>query len=54
MVETSPLARLAQPEEVAAVAVFLCSPAASFMTGVDVLVDGGSISSLQAQGMAPS
>jgi NAD(P)-dependent dehydrogenase (short-subunit alcohol dehydrogenase family) len=54
MVETSPLARLARAEEVAAVAVFLCSPAASFMTGVDVLVDGGSISSLQAQGVAPS
>jgi NAD(P)-dependent dehydrogenase (short-subunit alcohol dehydrogenase family) len=53
MVETSPLARLARAEEVAAVAVFLTSPAASFMTGVDVLVDGGSIASLRAQGLAP-
>jgi NAD(P)-dependent dehydrogenase (short-subunit alcohol dehydrogenase family) len=53
MVETSPLARLARAEEVAAVAVFLCSPGASFMTGVDVLVDGGSIASLRAQGAVP-
>lgn len=43
MVEASPLARVAQPEEVAEVAAFLASDAASFMTGTDVLVDGGVI-----------
>ena len=43
MVRTSPLARMAQPEEVASVAAFLASDAASFMTGTDVLVDGGVI-----------
>jgi NAD(P)-dependent dehydrogenase (short-subunit alcohol dehydrogenase family) len=43
MVETSPLPRMGRPEEVAAVAVFLCSPAASFVTGIDVLIDGGSM-----------
>ena len=36
-----PLGRQAQPEEVASVAVFLCSDAASFMTGAIVTVDGG-------------
>jgi enoyl-[acyl-carrier-protein] reductase (NADH) len=53
MVEASPLKRQARAEEVAAVAVFLTSPAASFVTGIDVLVDGGSIAGLQARGQAP-
>ncbi len=33
--------RIGQPEEVARVAVFLCSRDASFMTGASVVVDGG-------------
>ncbi len=36
-----PLGRLGQPEEVAAVAAFLASDDASFVTGASYLVDGG-------------
>ena len=35
------LGRIAQPDEIAAAAVFLLSPDASFVTGTDLLVDGG-------------
>lgn len=37
----SPLGRLALPEEIAGSVVFLCSPAASFMTGSELVIDGG-------------
>jgi NAD(P)-dependent dehydrogenase (short-subunit alcohol dehydrogenase family) len=53
MVEISPLGRPARAEEVAAVAVFLTSPAASFVTGIDVLVDGGAIPAMQVKGQVP-
>jgi 3-oxoacyl-[acyl-carrier protein] reductase len=42
-----PIGRLATPEEVAAVIVFTASPAASYVTGTNILVDGaGAISGL--------
>lgn len=41
MIFGSAIGRMGQADEVAAVAVFICSPAASFVTGVDWLVDGG-------------
>ncbi|MEK6383429.1 SDR family NAD(P)-dependent oxidoreductase [Paraburkholderia tropica] len=37
----TPLARWGSPDEVAQVALFLCTPAASFMTAAIVAVDGG-------------
>ena len=36
-----PMGRLGQPEEIASVAAFLASDAASFVTGVAMPVDGG-------------
>jgi 3-oxoacyl-[acyl-carrier protein] reductase len=41
-----PLGRMAQPEEFARVAVFLVSPAASYVNGVMVNVDGGIVKGL--------
>lgn len=38
--------RQADPRELAEVIVFLCSPKASFVTGVDWLVDGGEVAAL--------
>lgn len=38
---TQPIGRMAQPAEVAALALFLCSDEASFLTGCDYPIDGG-------------
>jgi 3-oxoacyl-[acyl-carrier protein] reductase len=41
MLESTPLGRLGDPEDVAGAVRFLCSDAASFITGEVLLVDGG-------------
>ncbi|PYH85490.1 NAD(P)-binding protein [Aspergillus uvarum CBS 121591] len=36
-----PMGRIAHPEEVADAVIFLCSPRSSYITGSDLIVDGG-------------
>ena len=38
---TTPLGRVGEPEEVASVVAFLCMPAASYVTGECIAIDGG-------------
>jgi 2-keto-3-deoxy-L-fuconate dehydrogenase len=38
---SQPIGRMAEPEEVASLALYLCSNEAAFITGCDYLIDGG-------------
>jgi NAD(P)-dependent dehydrogenase (short-subunit alcohol dehydrogenase family) len=48
MVEASPSKRMAPPEEIAVAASFLLGPDAGFITGSDLLIDGGVIAAMRA------
>jgi NAD(P)-dependent dehydrogenase (short-subunit alcohol dehydrogenase family) len=39
--KTQPIGRMAEPEEIASLALYLCSDEAGFITGVDYPIDGG-------------
>jgi NAD(P)-dependent dehydrogenase (short-subunit alcohol dehydrogenase family) len=41
LAKTQPIGRMADPDEVASLALFLCSDSSAYMTGVDYLIDGG-------------
>lgn len=41
--KTQPIGRMARPDEIAALALYLCSDEASFITGCDYPIDGGFI-----------
>ena len=41
LAQSQPIGRMAEPKEVASLALFLCSNEASFITGVDYPIDGG-------------
>jgi NAD(P)-dependent dehydrogenase (short-subunit alcohol dehydrogenase family) len=41
--KTQPIGRMAKPSEVAALALYLCSDEAAFITGTDYPIDGGFI-----------
>jgi NAD(P)-dependent dehydrogenase (short-subunit alcohol dehydrogenase family) len=47
MIEASPAKRMASADEVASAAAFLMGPEASFITGSDLLMDGGVIAAMR-------
>lgn len=53
MVEASPAKRMSSPDEIAVAANFLLGPDAGFVTGSDLLIDGGVISAMLA-GLLPT
>ena len=46
-INRTPLRRWGEPEEIAAGILFLCSDDASFITGTELVIDGGVLAALQ-------
>ncbi len=53
MIDASPAKRMASPDEIAVAASYLLGPDAGFVTGSDLLIDGGVIAAMRA-GLLPS
>lgn len=41
LMNATPMGRWGEPEEIGQLALYLCSPAASYITGTDIVIDGG-------------
>lgn len=54
MVSASGTGRLGTPDDIAEAAAFLLGPGAAFITGNDLLVDGGVVAALHAGRLAPT
>ena len=51
MIKASGSGRVGTPDDIAGAAEFLLGPSASFLTGIDLLVDGGVIAALRTGGL---
>lgn len=50
MIDVTPLGRSGKADEIASVVSFLVSPGASYISGTDILVDGGTIAGIEGAG----
>jgi NAD(P)-dependent dehydrogenase (short-subunit alcohol dehydrogenase family) len=50
MVAITPMERMGRASEIASAVAFLASPAASYVSGTDLLVDGGTVAGVAAVG----
>jgi NAD(P)-dependent dehydrogenase (short-subunit alcohol dehydrogenase family) len=53
MMAALPVPRIATPDDVASAVEFLCSPAASYICGADLLVDGGAAATMRWGNLTP-